>query len=194
VESPDSIAIVATGPSLRVEDVKADCVIAVNSAIKLIKPDIWFTLDPSSANIRIMQHPIEGVQYFAAIPPRFVAPEHVTRLERVPETLMKKPPEGTPKYWVWRWKAKFGLSEDKHQIHTGNSAYGALGLAYHMRPKVIHLHGVVGTREERITGGRPNNLDHLPALFESAKPQLDRAGIQVFNHSDRSKIACFAKW
>lgn len=73
----------------------------------------------------------------------------------------------------WRWRCVGGLSVTPSVIHSGNSAYGALGLAYHLGYTDVALIGVDGTQDERIEGGNPNNLSHLPLLFESALPQIN---------------------
>src|SRR5690606_1256412 len=83
--------------------------------------------------------------------------------------------KGSPEWWFWRWGCIAGLSEDKKYIHTGNSAYGALGFAYHMGAMRALLVGIDATNDERVEGGRPNNLSHLPILFQSALDQIDIA-------------------
>lgn len=192
----DTIAIVATGPSVRGQKIAADMVIAVNSAIEICKPDVWFTLDLSPENERIINNPIPGVEYCCALPHWETVPSHAKTYQRI-EGNYARPYKLTTAnrahYWLWRWSAMLGLSENPDAIHTGNSAYGALGLAYHLRPKKIILYGVDGTQEERVTGSYPNYLYHLPLLFASAKPQLQRAGIKVYNASPISLINCFMK-
>lgn len=90
-------------------------------------------------------------------------------------------------------RAPGGLSEDPGTINTGNSGFGGLGLAYHMRPHKVALLGVDGRKERRVDGGMPRSLDHLPALFESAVPQLRSAGIEVANGSPDSEVDCFPR-
>lgn len=192
----DSIAIVATGPSVaNLTRPDADCVIAVNAAIELVTPDIWFTLDLSLANRTRVYAPIPGVRYVVACGPRCrhrdQLPGHVRILRRI-EGSGASDVTDLASYWFCRWRAKAGLSEDPGAIHTGNSVYGALGLAYHMRPRRIVLYGLDGTQERRATGGKPNRLDHLPMLFASAVPQLQAAGIDVRNANPASRIDCFA--
>lgn len=193
--APDTIAIVATGPSVKDVDlsaIEADVTIGVNGAIELFKPDIWFSLDPSPINRYRIANPLPGVRYVVAFPDHAPTPPHVKRLRRIHKERSGPPPlGGGADFWMWRWQAMEGLSEDPEAIHTGNSAYGALGLAYHLRPRCIVLYGVDGTPEDRATGGRPRCLDHLPVLFASALPQLHAAGIQVFNASSGSRIKCF---
>jgi hypothetical protein len=86
--------------------------------------------------------------------------------------------------------AKFGLSETQGIVHGGNSLYAALNWAYLMRPQVINIYGLDGTSMVRYKGVG-GSLDHLPALFASAVPQLQAAGIKVVNHSPGSLVDCF---
>ena len=196
--SPHTIAIVATGPSVLDVDlaaIEADVTIAVNGAIELLKPDIWFSLDPSPINRFRVNNPVDGVKYVVAFPDHASTPKHVTRLKRVSAKRGKPPSlKKGAAFWMWRWSAMKGLSEDPDAIHTGNSAYGALGLAYHLRPRKIILYGVDGTQEARATGGQPRCLDHLPKLFASAIGQLREAHIEVYNASPRSRITCFQNY
>jgi len=93
-----------------------------------------------------------------------------------------------------RAKAPGGLSDDPTAINTGNSGFGALNLAYHMRPEKIVLLGIDANHNlPRVTGGYSRSLDHLPELFGTACPQLKAAGIQVVNGSLISKITCFPR-
>ncbi|MCQ6583628.1 hypothetical protein NO388_23280 [Escherichia coli] len=80
----------------------------------------------------------------------------------------------SPEWWAWRWSAHFGLCEDENEIASGNSAYGALNLAFHIGFKHVALVGVDATQEPRVhSGGTPKNLSHLPLLFQSAREQID---------------------
>lgn len=170
------VAVVACGPSARelpgIEHV--DRVIAVNGAIEFAPATDWFTLDPNDTNMQRMAAPVDGVQYHAAVPASIDLPAHVRRYRRVADKGNKHRNRA-----IRRWSAKCGLSEDPRAIHTGNSAYGAVGLAYHWRPREIWLYGVDATQDERITGGRPMDLSHLPDLFASAMPQLKAAKIML---------------
>lgn len=147
-------------------------VIAVNGAIEwLSRADYFFTLDLSAANLKRLQNRRKGVIYCAA---GMSAPQRgIKRYERVSKRGAEPVNNGGPEWWLWRWSAVPGLAEEKSKIHTGNSAYGALGLAYHLGFKDVALVGVDATTEERICGGRPNNLSHLPLLFSSALPQVN---------------------
>lgn len=149
-------------------------VISVNGSIEwLARADYWFTLDPSVVNVGRMMIQRPGVQYCAAVPDSVSLPNGVTRYRRVAAVCADEPePHGSPEWWLWRWGAVRGLSTIDGCINTGNSAWGALGLAYHLGFRDVLLVGVDGTDDPRIEGGRCNNLSHLPLLFESAIGQV----------------------
>lgn len=167
--------IVASGPSAR-GFIPPDgvTVISVNGSVEwLARADYWFTLDPSAVNIGRMIVQRKGVQYCAAVPDGHALPDGVTRYRRVAAICADEPqPAGSPEWWLWRWGAVCGLSTIPGCINTGNSAWGALGLAYHLGFRDVLLVGVDGTDDQRIEGGRCNNLSHLPLLFESALGQV----------------------
>ena len=183
----DRIAIVASGPSLAAIDPAAFDVpglttIAVNGAIEwLRRADYWFTLDESAVNLIRANNPRFGTQYVMAVPARVSTPPHVVRIVRHQGRLFGKA------------RAVGHLCECHNGVATGNSAFGALGLAYHMRPEKIAIFGVDGTQEPRVTGGRPRTLAHLPALFKTAVPQLRAAGIDVVNGSPNSAVDCWPR-
>lgn len=199
-----NVIIVGSGPSLKDIDpqeiLRADAhVIAVNGAIDwLNSANSWFTLDPSEENIRRMSNPVDGVVYYAAVDQksRDKIPPHVRKLQRLSNPPIKTPVvKNSPQYWFRRWGCKEGLAETTNCINTGNSAYGALGLAYHWRPSKILLMGVDGSKHCRITGDGPSkrSLMHLPVLFGTAVEQLKRARIDVVNASPRSAVTCFQR-
>lgn len=165
--------IVASGPSARnFTPPPGITIIAVNGAIEwLPRADYFFTLDPSTDNIARLRNKRDGVIYHAAGLKNPIAGVIAYRrlARRGPEPQVK----GTPEWWLWRWSAVCGLSEDKNEIHSGNSAYGALGLAYHLGFREVALIGVDATHQPRIEGGTSNNLSHLPLLFASARQQID---------------------
>jgi hypothetical protein len=190
----ERVLIVATGPSLKALDLslierldRRVHILAVNGAVDhLPRCDSWFTLDASPENRLRMQRPRPGVRYFVATSPRrnwsaAEIPAHVTRLVRV---------EGDGIL-----SAKDRLAENPGCIHTGNSAWGALGLAYHWRPKAIGLLGVDGRPGGYFYGGAgpKTRLDHLPALFATANDQLVSRAIRVRNGSPQSTVECFLK-
>lgn len=195
-----TIAIIANGPSARHHALAAkhsDIVIAVNGAHAFVpRADYWFTLDLSPSNRRIMNRPRDGVEYVVACRPDAPLPAHVTRLTRVESTAPAPNRPCTPHGWLRRWRSMEGLATDPSKIHTGNSAYGALGLAFHLlsgQCGKILLCGVDATQDQRFTGGRPGELSHLPLLFDSAKPQLQAAGIEVYTFSDHDRLG-FPQW
>ncbi|QCR38795.1 hypothetical protein [Nissabacter sp. SGAir0207] len=168
----DRVIIVASGPSARGFLPPRDVpVIAVNGAIDWIaRASYFFTLDPSPDNMRRLATRRSNVRYFSG----GITQEGVYEYERVSYRAAEPPVKGSPEWWLWRWSAKPGLSEDPTRINNGNSAWGALGLAYHLGFKNVALVGVDATQEARYkVGGRPNNLSHLPLLFKSALGQIN---------------------
>lgn len=73
---------------------------------------------------------------------------------------------------MWRLGAVPGICKEPVHIHTGNSAWGALGLAWHLGMRDVALVGVDASNEPRVEGGCSNNLSHLPMLFASALPDM----------------------
>ena len=173
--------IVASGPSARGFDPPDDVtVIAVNGAIDWIRrADIWFSLDASDVNVRrLLQRRLRDCQYHVGSFPtakRFWPANswdhywhRIDSLGTYPEPL----PQGTPEWWLWRLGAKRGICKEQGRIHTGNSAWGALGVAWHLGYHDVALIGVDANDEPRVEGGRSNNLSHLPLLFASALPDM----------------------
>lgn len=195
-----AVVIVASGSSLAGFDLSGLAglaVIAVNAAVLHCPAKYWITVDPCRANYELMANPKPGVRYFAAVPPRYgrdearvhpehrVRPlEHVTYLRRVVNRSKLEAP----------LKMQHGLAKHPGEIHTGNSAYGALGLAYHMRPKRVALLGVDARGDYFYGGGGPRgSLSHLPALFRSALFDLGARRIDVVNGSPDSLVTCFPR-
>lgn len=149
-------------------------IIGVNGTVEwLPRMDWWFTLDHSKANMERIAHPREGVNYAVAFPDTVPTPPFVHRYarheERGPEPKLQK----TAEWYLWRWRCVLGLSHTDGVINSGNSAYGAIGLAYHLGYTDIGLIGVDGSQKERIEGGKPNVLTHLPLLIKSAERNGD---------------------
>lgn len=196
------VLVVASGPSaegmdlcLAAEARRAGVyVLAVNGAgLWVPAADGWFTLDPDERALRVLALRPGTYDNFVAVPDDYgasdarvryhrdrVLPAFVHRLRRVSG-------DGP-------LSCRYGLSEDRAAVHTGNSAYGALGVAYHMRPDRV---GLIGVDARAALGyayakGRPRTrLDHVPRLFASAAPQLAARGIDVMNGSPGSAVACF---
>ena len=198
-----NVIIVGSGPSVKAVD-PSDIlnsgahVIAVNGAIEWLGgADSWFTLDPSVKNIHRMINRVEGVKYYAAVDTknRRKIPPGVTILNRLSNPPVRSRFKDTPQYWFLRWGCRTGLCETPSSVNSGNSAYGALGLAYHWKPEKILLLGVDGSTEGRVDGNGPPDfsLDHLPVLFKTANKQLQKNNIQVMNGSKDSKVTCFPR-
>lgn len=185
----DRVIVVGTGPSLvnfaAPDGVK---VIAVNDAVNYIKANYWFTLDPSPDNMHIMRHQQHGVYYYAAVPHDFGTIRAVSAAMRQPAPanvhyLQRIAGDGV-------LSAREGVPPNNYSINTGNSAYGALQLAYHMGASKVLMIGVDGYGKYANGVGAPKGrLDHLPCLFES----LALDGCEVVNGSPKSKIDCFSK-
>lgn len=168
--------IVGSGPSAAGFTPPAGVVvIAVNASIRwLPRADHWFTLDPSPDNIDIMRRKRDGVRYWCACPDDTKLPAGVNRLVRVADREESPLSMTGPDYWLWRLSCVKGLALNMPNIHTGNSAYGALGLAYHLGAEKVALIGVDATTEPKIDGSNClTDLSHLPPLFGSAVNQID---------------------
>jgi hypothetical protein len=164
--------IVASGPSaapMRTMKVnsKEIAVIAVNGALDWCRHfSYWFTLDPSRVNRKRMRTYRHNAKYFIAYPKgQILIPSYVTRLERYSPVVNPFDASKNP--------CAIGLNTAANVINSGNSAYGALGLAYHLGFEKVALIGVDANDEERIDGGNSRDLSHLPELFESAMHQID---------------------
>jgi hypothetical protein len=175
-KDPRKIAlIVAGGPSaavmrtLRVNK-REIAVIAVNGALDWLPFfDYWFTLDPTKVNRKRMRTFRHNGKYFIAFPKgHILIPSYVTRLERYSVPSL---PDGEEA--VGKLACAIGLSDAPNTVNSGNSAFGALGLAYHLGFEKVGLIGVDASTEERVDGGFSRDLSHLPALFESAMHQID---------------------
>ncbi|EGS7168881.1 norphogenetic protein, partial [Salmonella enterica] len=172
----DRVIIVGSGPSAaNFVAPRGVPIIAVNGAIDwLNRASYFFTLDPSPDNMRRVGRGRRrrGVCYCMALPDvkeREVR-DGVLCFRRVAERGMEPKNTNSPEWWAWRWSAHFGLCEDENEIASGNSAYGALNLAFHIGFKHVALVGVDATQELRVhSGGTPKNLSHLPLLFQSAR-------------------------
>lgn len=192
------VLIVAGGPSARplidYRPPPSVHVIAVNGAADwLPRFDTWVTVDPSAANRLRMRNPRPApVRYFACVPDDYGQPNARCLDHRAP------PEPGIT--WLRRltgfgpWGARAGLSADPTGLHTGNSAYAALGVAYLLRASRIVLAGVDGSAAARVDGGHPGDLSHLPALFASAVGELARAGCKVVNACPASTACGFPRW
>lgn len=189
-ERADAVAIIASGPSYRDFNFRLlgqhVHIIAVKGAIEGlgIRAKSWITVD---ANRKVrslwMGHMsrVRGVNYYAAVPEDYGTAEARMKWHR--------PPAEEGIHYLKRISG-LGLSEDPSIIHTGNSAWAALGLAYHMQASKIALVGVDGTQEAYGVGaGAPRgDLSHLSALFDTASRQIARRGALI---RSTGKLACF---
>lgn len=172
--------IVASGPSARgfVPPHDVD-VIAVNGAIDwLQRADYWFSLDCSPVNRKWLTKALSrrvschvAGDRWRDFPNAMVYAKLWDRVDSL-GTYAEPAPEGTPEWWAWRLGAVLGICQQTGRIHTGNSAWGALGLAWHLGYRDVALVGVDATADERVEGGTPANLSHLPLLFASALPDM----------------------
>lgn len=172
--------IVASGPSAgNFAPPKDTTIIAVNGAVEwLSRADYFFTLDPSAANLKRLMHRRTDVRYCVA----GFQVEDAQIYERICTTDAPEPENKmTPEWWLWRLNAVKGLCTTPGKIHTGNSAWGALGLAYHLGFNHVALVGVDATDEPRIEGGNSKCLSHLPLLFASARPQINVVSLGRLN-------------
>lgn len=199
----DDVIIVCTGPSLKNFDFNnlhnKGHIIAVNDAAQYVPfANSWFTVDPWGLNSGQIPRDFAGTRW-AAVPEdygterayannhRMMPPRNVNYLHRIPVHT-----DGSMQFSDY---LSYGLNEDPSCIHTGNSGFGALGLAYHMKPKRIFLFGIDASRGYFFNEGKSTRtLDHLPALFRSTLPQLEERGIEVINASPASRIDCFPRY
>lgn len=202
----DTIIIVASGNSVRYIDTNVvrhmqqsgAHIIAVNGAAEVYNfSDSWFTLDPWGLHGPQLPKPFSGKLY-AAVPDDFGTPSARSTQHRVTPmpgiTFLHR--LQSHNYTMTSSDSAYvlGLSEDQSCISTGNSGYGALNLAYHMRPKKIYLLGIDGGIGYFYTTKSKNRpLKSLEILFNSASSQLLERGIEVINVSPESVVKCFPK-
>lgn len=203
-EKFDKVIIVGGGESARELNMEQlldfdGAIIAVNHAIEYMpRADFWITVDPMDGNQP--QSPMlnmrEDCKYYCAFPdlsktpqdkPYYKTVSGVHYLERV------VPQDG-----------KYKLQEDKDKITTGDSCFGALGLAYHFEPKCILLLGIDLYGDGHwYDADSPYNLHKIPEddfeaykkrlieYYRTAKKQLDKKKINVINGSTKSLVTCF---
>ena len=200
----DRVLIVASGKSATdldlglVRDARQAGVyiLAVNRAWDWCEDiDGWFTLDPNYLVIKYMAPGYKHAARFVAIPDDYGQPDARIRYhrnkERAPSICYLQRISGDGPL-----KSCYELATDRSKIHTGNSAYGALGLAKHMKAERVALIGVDANRRAGYAyheGRTLTFLSHLPLLFQSAVPQLVDDGIQVINGSPNSRVTCFPR-
>lgn len=95
-----------------------------------------------------------------------------------------------------------GMHKDPGTVNGLNSGYGALNLAYHIKPSNVVLLGFdMGYDDKKKThwhdgyewggGGSLDRYKKWASCFDMAKWDLDKMGIRVYNASKASKITCF---
>lgn len=201
------VLIVCNGPSAeRMRDDKSRwaalssrChVIVVNGAVNWFPVShSFFSLDPSEHVRGLIRHRRPHLTYYMAVPT-----DYGTRTARLKGH--REPAEVWVNYLVRHEGsgfrgARLGLSDVRTHISTGNSGYGALGLAYLMHARKIAFIGL-DANGDRYAFNRSDSeivprppFDHLPMLFASAVPQLDAEGTQVVNGSPESAIDCWPR-
>ena len=180
-------------------------IICVNNIVYHIpRADYWITVDPMDQNRpqRALKSRVKGVYYFCAYPDMNKTPWHndyykavngVHYLERI-----------VPTDPIMEVIGDFSLQEDKSKITTGDSCYGALGLAYHMGAKEVILLGVdvygYGHWYDRTDPYNKHWLDkfkdytrNVPLIYKQSIPQWKKRGAKVVNGSRSSKIDCFER-
>lgn len=203
-DAQDTVIIVASGPSLtgfNFERIRGKGhIIAVNGSGNSVPfGDSWFTLDPWGIGPKGQQLPTKFAgRLYAAVPEDFATPNAQAANHRVmsnPEiTYLHRLRQHNHVGVSSETAYKIGLSEDSSCISTGNSGYGALNLAYHLRPKKIILLGIDGSIGYHYTKSSTNRpLTYLPQMFESTVEQMQRAGIEVINGSLNSAITCYPR-
>lgn len=187
----------ATGPSVelltraQLNAVHQDvCVIAVNGAHDwLPRANVWSTIDLSKRNRDRIAVARPGVTYYGCAPKDYGSPEAVNPAHRKPQEphLVCLRPLG-PKMVAG---VRYPLAEDPGHCTLGNSTYGAVNVAYHMRPKRIAILGLDGKGGYAHAQGKPGSLGHLHGLFIMARAQLADAGIELVVGNPHSLVRCF---
>lgn len=162
-------------------------IIAVNNAGNFVPfADAWFTLDPWGLYGPQLPNKHFKGRLFAAVPEDFATPNA--------RVWSHRPQPTADITYLHRMENKIGLAEDPSCINTGNSGFGAMGMAYHLRPRKILLLGIDGGGGYFYTDNETHrNLGHLGSLFAGALPQLRREQIEVINGSPDSKVTCFVR-
>lgn len=192
----DKVLIVATGPSSSGFSIKRSQlpgvhILAVKNALFACEAHSWITVDPNVRARPLMASQRHDVKYMAAVPDDYGRSDARLAIHR-------DPPESNVLYLKriignGVLKSRKCLSENPGAIHTGNSAWGALGAAYLMKAKKIGFIGLDATSHPHGIGkGAPKgSLAHLPDLFASALPQLQSNKVEIMNGSLASRVRCF---
>lgn len=173
------VLIVADGPSaaiFRTFQVPQEIhIIGVNHAsIWLPRVDTYVTAVPNVRQRLLMRNRRPGVRYCAVVPPAygsaFADPE------------LQGPRERNVTF--------FGQSDRYvrgEHCFGHNSAAAALNIASeHMKAQRIAIVGIDGNNEPRVSGGKPNDLENMPAFFSLYQGDAD-----VVNGTPRSTVTAF---
>lgn len=206
-EKFDKVVIVGGGESLKDFDFNRlknfnGAIIAVNHSVEhMDRADFWITVDPmyQGKPQSPMLNMRKDCKYYCAFPDLDKIPKgeaiHYTKVKGVHYLERIVPEDGVYK-----------LQEDRNKITTGDSCFGALGLAYHFRPKLIVILGVdLYGYGHWFDTSFPYNLHKVPEdkfteykrrlqdYYATAKEQLDAKGIKVINGSMKSELKCFRR-
>lgn len=191
-ERHEKIIILGSGESLidfnfsLLYNINDAFIITVNDSGNFLPlANAWFTLDPWGLATTQIPNKFMG-KLFAAVPSDFGTPTaksyHHRQMPNRDISYLKR-------------ILKPGLSDVPDTIHTGNSGYGAFGLAYHMNPECILLLGIDASTGYFYRGKKLNrDLSHLPKLFQDTIPQLRDKMITVINGSPNSNVVCFPRY
>ena len=199
----EDVVIVCGGTSLvgvdlgRLANFKG-AVIAVNHSVQFLpRVDFSMTVDPSAEGKpqSWLENLRKDVYYYVAQPDLERENYHGTYYQTLPGVHYLERIVPTDAYT---------LQKDKSRITTGDSSYGALGLAYHFGAKRITILGldIYGTGHWYDVG-RPYNLGwgkgfdayrrRVVKIFAVGARQLRNEGIEVVNGSKDSLIRGFRK-
>lgn len=200
----DKVLIVCGGESLIGFDINQfkdfdGVIITVNNVIyHLPRADYWITVDPMSQGKpqRAMVERLPNTYYYCAYPRldknspdlnHYQTVEGVHYLERIlPST------------------NDYRMQEDKSKITTGDSSYGALGLAYHFEATKIIILGVDAygyghwyDKKDPYNKYKVKDFDkylkNIVNIYRCAVDQLEKRGTKVVFGSPNSPIDCFEK-
>lgn len=212
VQKHDKVIIVAGGESFAEFDLNQlrdfdGAVITVNNVINhLPRADYWITVDPMTKELQPQPAMVNneeitkrlGTYFYCAFPDLDKTPwdlEYYKKVDGI-HYLERILPEQS-----------YALQEDKDKITTGDSVYGALGLAYHFGATQIAIFGLdvygyghwydLGSpyNGHRVSDKRFEQYKtNLVNIFRACLPQLNKRGINVYNGSKNSRIDAFERY
>ncbi len=206
----DRVLIVGGGESLidfdmeQLRDFKGAIICVNNIVYHLPRADYWITVDPmhNGQPQQALTDQIKGVYYFCAYPdlvknpwyrPYYSPVQNVHYLERI-----------VPVEDEETGKKDYSLQEDKDKITTGDSCYGALGLAYHFGAKEVILLGIdvygfghwynkEDPYNKNFGKGFKQYTRNIPLIYKQSVQQWKDRGAKIVNGSRHSKIDCFER-